>query len=224
MASSSAAGMRYNKPAPARVRRIRWDGIRSILSLGLLLLSTALASTPPAAWEETLFRAFNQLPSQLEFLLWPLQQAGNALALGVGAALLWFRIRDWRPPVGLLLGGMLFGWAGAKLIKSWVGRGRPTALYDDVQLGFDAPIEGLGFPSGHVVVAVVLAVVLSPYVSLWQRRLLYGLAVATAIDRVFIGAHMPLDAVGGVALGMLVGSLVHLGVGIRRDHATVHLE
>lgn len=180
----------------------------------LLATATALANDPPPAWEVSLFRAVNDLPRQAEWLLWPVQQAGMILAVPVGAAILWAMVRHRRPPVALLLYGVFLGWGGTKVIKLIVERARPGAILTEVQLGFDSPASGVGFPSGHAAVAVMLAVVLSPYVSLRLRWLLYTIAGLVCFARVYLGAHLPLDVIAGAAYGVIVGSLLLLTTGI----------
>jgi undecaprenyl-diphosphatase len=64
-----------------------------------------------------------------------------------------------------------------------------------------------------------LAVVFSPYVSRWLRWTLYGLGVIVAFSRVYVGAHMPLDVIGGAAYGIVIGSVVNLVSGIVAEKA-----
>jgi undecaprenyl-diphosphatase len=68
-------------------------------------------------------------------------------------------------------------------------------------------------------VAFAIVAVLSPYLPRWLRWALYGLAVLVAFARVYMGAHMPLDVVGGAAYGLIVGSVVNLVSGIRAERA-----
>ncbi len=42
-------------------------------------------------------------------------------------------------------------------------------------------------------------------------------ATVVALARVHIGAHLPLDVVGGAALGVVLGAAWHLAVGIPDD-------
>ena len=126
------------------VRRWRLDSLRAAVALVVLVVTTVLVLDPPAEWEVSLFRAANDLPRQAEWALWPLQQAGMALAIPAGAIVLFFIVRHWRPPVTLVAGGIVFGWAGAKVVKEMVGRGRPAELLADVQRGFTVPLTGIG--------------------------------------------------------------------------------
>ncbi len=201
------------------VRRWRFDGIRILVALLVLVVAAWATLDPPARWEVEVFRAINDLPRQVDRLMWPLQQLGMALAVPVGAVILWFLVRHWRPPVTLVAGGIVFGWGAAKLIKDLVDRGRPADLLDDVQFGFEGGPDGLGFPSGHAVVALTLSVVFSPYLPRWLRWTLYGVSVAVIFSRIYVGAHMPTDMIGGAAFGVLIGSAVNLVSGLRADRA-----
>ncbi|MCZ6662456.1 MAG: phosphatase PAP2 family protein [Actinobacteria bacterium] len=136
---------------------------------------------------------------------WVLQQAGSAVIIPSAAVVMWFRVRHWRPPVGLVLGGFFLGWLAAKGVKTIVGRGRPVALLDNVALLFDVPVEWIGFPSGHAVFAFTLATFFAPYLSRRMTWAFYSLAVVVALTRIYIGAHMPLDVIGGAGNGVAVG-------------------
>ena len=201
------------------VRRWRFEGVRILAALVVLALSVWATVDPPAAWEIEVFRVINDLPRGIQWALWPAQQAGMALAIPAGAVVLWFLVRHRRPPITLVAGGMVFGWGAAKLIKAIVERGRPAALLDNVNFGFEGPAGGLGFPSGHTVVAFTLAVVFSPYVPRWLRWGIYAFAAVVCVSRLFMGAHMPLDVVGGAAFGVIIGSAVNLTSGLREDKA-----
>lgn len=206
-------------PGTTWVRRWRLELFRIALSLLVLVVATVLVADPPADWEIDLFRAVNDLTSWWGWVLWLMQQAGMVLAIPVAALVLYFLVRHWRPPVTLVAGGLVFSWAGTRLFKEVVHRGRPGELLTDVNFGYRIPMTGPGYPSGHTAVAVTIAVVLSPYVPRWLRWSLYGLAAVVAFTRVYMGAHMPLDVVGGAAYGLIVGSAVNLVSGIRVDRA-----
>jgi membrane-associated phospholipid phosphatase len=100
-------------------------------------------------------------------------------------------------------------WVLAKAIKRPIARGRPAALLPHVRLR--GKEEGdLGFPSGHAAVSAALTVVIWGHVPPPWRVPLAALAGFVPMARLYVGAHLPLDAVGGSALGVAVGSLTNL--------------
>jgi undecaprenyl-diphosphatase len=66
-------------------------------------------------------------------------------------------------------------------------------------------IGGPGYPSAHTTVAFAMAVVVA---CCFPRVRWAALAVALVIGlaRVYMGVHLPLDVVGGAALGLLVAA------------------
>jgi undecaprenyl-diphosphatase len=74
------------------------------------------------------------------------------------------------------------------------------------------------FPSGHTATSFAAATVLS----WWAPRLrvpLYVLATLIALSRLYNGDHYPLDVLGGLALGLLVGFAITRALA-RRGRAT----
>lgn len=181
-----------------------------VAGVALLVVAGLFVQDPPASWEESVFRALNDLPHNIEALLWVLQQLGSALVMPFAALVLWRMTHRWQPPVALLATGFLLGWLGAKVIKAMVGRGRPGAILDDVVLGFDVPTAEIGFPSGHAVLAFTLVAVFAPYLSKKGRVVAVGLAIAVGLTRVYVGAHLPLDVIGGAGYGLAIGTIATL--------------
>jgi len=63
-------------------------------------------------------------------------------------------------------------------------------------------------------VVTALAYVAWPWLPRWGRWAA-GVAVAAVFfTRMYVGAHLPLDMVGGAALGLAVGALVRLLLGV----------
>ena len=70
--------------------------------------------------------------------------------------------------------------------------------------------SGLGFPSGHAAVAAALAAGL--YLSRPARRLTWAGVALMSVTRLHVGTHLPLDVVGGAAVGWVVAA-IHLALG-----------
>ena len=66
---------------------------------------------------------------------------------------------------------------------------------------------GLGFPSGHTAVSLTVAIIGSRVVSPRAAVALYAASATTAASRMYVGAHLPLDVLGGVGLGLVTGGI-----------------
>jgi membrane-associated phospholipid phosphatase len=195
-------------PASGPVVRIRRDVAWLLLGAAVLLVSALPVDEHSlSGFERSAFRAVNQIPGVPFAPVWLLMQAGNIAAVpvaGLGALV----ARRPRLAAGLVVAGAL-AYAGAKLVKQFITRGRPSTLVDDVEF-HGAVARGLGFVSGHAAVAVALAVVAFPYLGRRARWAVGGLAVFVCMARVYVGAHLPLDVADAAALGLVVGAVVRL--------------
>lgn len=207
---------------PRRTNRVLWDGLRLAGGLVALTGAIALLADPPAIWETAIFRGINSLPRGLDEVVWAIQRIGSSAMIPIAGAALWLLARRWQPPAALLASAILLGWLAVQGLQEVSERGRPAALFDDAVLGISANAEGVGFPSGHAVVVFMLATVLSPYVLRKVRWSLYGIALLVAVTRVYVGAHLPLDVIGGAALGIIAGTAVNLASRIRVQAAAAH--
>lgn len=194
--------------------RTRVHAVRSLLVALVALVVTTLSALPRNVTpvEEQLFDAVNRWPDAIEWPLWTVMQLGAALSVPAIALLAVLGWRRLRPGIDLLVAGTL-AWLCARVMKDLLERGRPAAFLDDVdfrgELG-EGSETGLGFPSGHVAVAFALAIVAFPYLSLRWRATTVVLATIVAVSRLYFGAHFPLDALGGAALGVAIAACVHL--------------
>jgi undecaprenyl-diphosphatase len=173
---------------------------------GVFLVSTALVwddNIPPA--EEQLFEFINGWPDWMALPLWPVMQFGMVVAPFVAGGLAWYLTRKRQPALALVGTGFSM-WLLAKLVKLIVDRPRPGQLLDEVAYRVDGGPDGLGFVSGHAVVGFAIATIATPYVGKRWAAVLWGLATGAATLRVYVGAHLPLDSIGGAGLGVAAGA------------------
>lgn len=180
----------------------------------LLAVSWRLATrTDVSSLEERLFHVTNSAPGGLWYLLWPVMQSGTIGAPAVVAAITAVRTRRPRPPAAVLIGG--YGaWAMAQVVKVAAGRARPQLLLAGVVLREGA--AGQGFVSGHAAIASGIAAGLWPYLRWRGRTAAVATVVMVAAGRVYVGVHLPLDVIGGVAIGVLTGGVAHALLGVPR--------
>jgi glycosyltransferase 2 family protein len=200
--------------APDEVHMRHLDELpRAVIAAGVLAGSGWVASKGVPGWEEQAFEAVNRLPGWLEPILWLPMQLGSLFGPFVVGGLAWWRWRRWRPAVGAVVAGVV-SWQLAKVVKNYVERGRPLDEIEDVIRRMGTPTDGLGFVSGHSAVAFSLATVVSPYLSCRGRVGAFALAWVVGLGRIHVGAHLPMDVVGGASLGVLVGHLWRLAVDV----------
>ncbi|MFN8041221.1 MAG: phosphatase PAP2 family protein [Acidimicrobiales bacterium] len=160
--------------------------------------------------EQRAFEAVNGAPDLLGTLLWPVMQLGVFWAVPVVAMVAWLVWNRPAPAATAAFAGFA-AWALAKAGKVLVDRGRPSAFLEaNVR---EAGLSDFGFPSGHSAVAFALATALAPWLGPRWRIAGYGAAVLVALARLVVGAHLPLDVVGGAAIGVACGLVARLVVG-----------
>ena len=152
-----------------------------------------------SALEEGLFRAANDVPSALYPVLWPLMQFGTFVSIPVvvvGAAV----ARRFRLAVEAGSAG-LAAYLLAKVVKDLFPRDRPGAFLEGVNLR-GIGTGGRGYPSGHAAVSAALAFVLWAHLPRRWRWVPVAGAGVVSFGRIYVGGHLPLDVLGGAALGV----------------------
>ena len=187
------------------------DVFRLVVALALLgLTAVPVEPTSVPVLEADAFWLLNHLPAVLFPVIWLPMQAGSVGAVGLATGLA-LAARRRLLALELLVAGVL-AWGLAKVVKLFFDRPRPGVLFEEATLHGDV-VTGLGYLSGHAAIAATLATVAGPWLPRRLRRVAWGLALLVGASRIFVGAHFPLDVLGGYALGWAIGACVHLLLG-----------
>jgi undecaprenyl-diphosphatase len=181
----------------------------------VLGVTGALARDGLSAAEVRVFRRFNSQTAPSFAVVWVPMQYGT---LGAVPALAVAAIARRRPRVAVALGASgAAAWVLAKAVKPMVGRGRPATLLPDVRRRGEESGRDFGFPSGHAAVSAALTVAAWPYSASGWRIASAAMAGFVPAARLYTGVHLPLDVLGGSALGLCVASAVKLVLGAKAD-------
>jgi membrane-associated phospholipid phosphatase len=200
------------------VRGRRLDIALMVVGAVVLVGSALLAERGVYGWEVAIFQAVNGLPGSLRPLLWVLNQYGTAVTIPV-ATVVALAFRRWVLAAALAMSGVTV-YLLAKVIKGYVGRGRPSALVESVVEREPFSPESLGYPSGHAAVAWAITIIVLAFMGRPWRRVAIVLAIVVPVVRMYVAAHLPLDLIGGAALGAFVASAVSLVLRVARRATT----
>ena len=189
---------------------------RASYSLGLLLalflaLSFLAHSTELLSLDQTITRTLQTArggwTDRVAVLFTSAGDAWTLVVVAIAGALVLFRSR--RPRAALLCLVTLAGLPLNVLIKSMVGRVRPTSDLVEVIL----PAVGLSYPSGHAMAAVMVYGFLSlmawihlsrPGPRRFWAAAFAALAAGISLSRIYLGAHWCSDVLGGWAAGLFL--------------------
>jgi undecaprenyl-diphosphatase len=182
----------------------RRDRLIVASAAGAFLAGARLARRPEMSpWERRWFGVLNHLSGPPFVLVWTVMQFGSlggAITSGIAAA-----AAGRRRAARLIIATGAITWASAKAAKPFVGRKRPSAVAGAARI-LGREQSGLGYPSGHAAVATAVAVVGIPELPPAWRRPAWLVALTVGPARTYVGAHLPLDVLGGVAFGLMVGT------------------
>jgi undecaprenyl-diphosphatase len=199
-----------------RRRRIQWAVVCAVATVFAAACGVVASSGEVPGWEAAIFHAINDLPDWLEAPMWVFQLAGLLLVplvVAVGAA----AFRRWRLAAALVVFVPLKLVMEKLVVKQLVERERPGTTicgapddFDETCGNFrgDVPLDGLSFVSGHAIIAWGVATLLWSVLPGRWRWLPVAIAALNAIARVYLGAHNPLDVIGGGAVGIAIGAVL----------------
>lgn len=194
-------------------RRRRIDAVWVIGGLLLLSATGVLARDGDVdAWERAIFHAINGLPPWLEPPMQAVQMLG-VLLIGPAVAIVALAFAKPRLAVAALAATLL-KLGSERVVKLAVERQRPAVSTPDAIARAGVSVRGLAFVSGHAVLTAALAGVVSPYLHGRWKVVPWVVVALVCVARIYLGAHNPLDVVGGAGLGLAIAGALNLAFGV----------
>ena len=211
-----AAGQPLARPRPPRPFLAL---VLGGLSVVVIVLSGWLAVQPGAEKAQTGWVLwFNQPPQPFAVIFAvvnPLLRPGPMLvvtALLIGWVLLTAAGTVQRLELlRALLVALALSELAAQVMKRLADQPRPLGVIPNLDThNYPTDPHGNAYPSAHTAMVVAAVSALWPWMKWPQRIVGLTFAVLLACNRIYIGAHWPLDVLGGAAIGLLAGTITWL--------------
>lgn len=190
--------------------------VYALVAIPIFLLGALVAESGAGPIEVSIFRVFNSLG---EWLLIPFLIISLFGTIGASIIIAIIVAARHRYAAALkIFIGSTAAYLTAYGLKQLNIRARPYEFLSNVNIREDS-MGTYGFPSGHAAVATVLAITAYQYLPKKWHRPVTILALLVCASRLYLGVHLPMDLVGGFAIGLLFGGIVNFAFGTRRNSA-----
>jgi undecaprenyl-diphosphatase len=103
-----------------------------------------------------------------------------------------------------IIAGVIFTYP----LKLIIDRTRPYELIASTRL-LTPPESDPSFPSGHTELSFIAATIVSEFHPEYGKYL-YAFSFIVALSRIYVGVHFPIDVIGGMIIGILIGKIILL--------------
>lgn len=192
-------------------RKGSYENSVSVLIAASITFMVALvfAHNPPTegSVEAEIIKAVYNWPLSLKPYFYAITQLASGWAIMFVAILLWFKRH--RILAYTVVMSSVFTFAVTEIVKVLVQRPRPPQVFSTI-ISRDGMAYGFGFPSGHAAISTLLCLLLWGLVPSSYRWVLILGVILVCISRIYLGVHSPLDIVGGICIGLVIGILLRL--------------
>jgi glycosyltransferase 2 family protein len=191
----------------AESRPVVWYFVLAVAAISFGLGTYLALKGKPMGWEYAVFMSINGWAEGWYRLFTIITFFGSTLMAMLSVVSLYLA-GFYRLALRLAFAS-LGAYAVAFLAKHFIGRARPVELFDGVHARVAE--AGMGYPSGHATFITVLVLTLLPYT---PRSLRWFIAVSAiglvCLSRLYLGVHLPLDLLGGIAIGAGAVAFIHI--------------
>jgi membrane-associated phospholipid phosphatase len=105
------------------------------------------------------------------------------------------------------------------LLKRLVGGARPDVVFPDLDSAWIPPrSRRRRLPLAHTAVVVALTCAMWPWLRRSQKIVAVGFVTVVPLNRVYVGAHWPIDLIAGAAVGLLAAAVAWLDAVAGEEH------
>lgn len=216
---ASVTAQRDGRQRTARIPRPITSIVTGAGAVVVIIVTAWAATSPGSQGRQTdLVTWFNHPPQPIAAvfaIVNPFLRPVPLILLGV-ALLSWvllsarYASRRWEvlraTTIALVLAELM-----AQVMKHLASQSRPLTVIPGLDThGYPREPFGNAYPSAHTAIVLALVSALWPWLSWPQRAIGLTLAVLVALNRLYIGAHWPIDVIGGAAIGLLAGAIAWL--------------